>query len=57
MELFEEVHFKEELRLIHIDNLSVNPHQPRRSFNREEIEELAESIQAVGLLHPPLVQW
>ena len=48
---------KEELLVINVDDLTVNPHQPRRSFNPEEIEELAESIQSVGLLHPPLVRF
>lgn len=32
-----------------------NPDQPRRHWNLEELEELAASIHAVGLLHPPVV--
>ena len=47
---------KEELRMIAIEDLSVNPNQPRRHFKSEDIEELAESIRSVGLLHPPLVR-
>src|ERR1700722_15033226 len=44
--------------LVEIDlaNIHVNPFQPRRSFAKEELEELAQSILAVGILHPPLVR-
>ena len=44
--------------LLHIDisQISVNPFQPRRHFAQGELEELAQSIKAVGLLHPPLVR-
>lgn len=34
----------------------VNPYQPRRYFAQEELEELALSIKAVGLIHPPVVR-
>jgi ParB family chromosome partitioning protein len=34
-----------------------NPYQPRRVFNPEQIEELAESIRAEGLLQPIVVRW
>jgi ParB family transcriptional regulator, chromosome partitioning protein len=33
-----------------------NPFQPRKHFNREELEDLALSIRSVGLLHPPVVR-
>lgn len=46
----------EELRTVRLDQISVNPHQPRRSFAQSELEDLAESIKAVGLIHPPLVR-
>lgn len=39
-----------------IGEIDVNPYQPRRHFSAEEIRELAESIDAVGLIHPPLVR-
>lgn len=39
-----------------IDRITVNPFQPRRHFAEEELRELALSIQAVGLIHPPLVR-
>lgn len=45
-----------EIKEIDIDQIEVNPFQPRRHFARDELEELAASIQVVGLLHPPLVR-
>lgn len=46
----------EELKEVFVDQISENPHQPRRHFSLEELEELAESIKEVGLIHPPLVR-
>lgn len=46
----------EELIEVPLDLIKVNPHQPRRAFAREELEELAQSIRSVGLIHPPLVR-
>lgn len=37
--------------------IQVSPYQPRRHFAREELEELAQSIRAVGLIHPPTVRY
>ncbi len=39
-----------------IDKVVPNPDQPRTYFKKEEIEELAESIKADGLLQPILVR-
>ena len=39
-----------------IDSVSPNPDQPRTNFKREEIEELAASIEKDGLLQPILVR-
>lgn len=36
--------------------IRVSPFQPRRTFSEEELEELAASIKAVGLIHPPVVR-
>lgn len=47
---------EEEIREIELDKIVVNPHQPRRIFSAEELEELAASIKAVGLIHPPVVR-
>lgn len=46
----------EEIRIVEIEKIVVNPYQPRRYFDPEELKELAESIKNVGLIHPPLVR-
>lgn len=47
-----------EAALVSVDPRSVaaNPEQPRRSFNEEDLNALAESIGLHGLLHPIVVQ-
>lgn len=47
---------QEELKEVPVEKIGVNPFQPRRHFAQEELEELAASIKAVGLLHPPTVR-
>lgn len=41
---------------IAVGSIEPNPYQPRRVFNAEQIEELAESIRAEGLLQPIVVR-
>jgi ParB family chromosome partitioning protein len=41
-----------ELRLIPISQIIVNKNQPRRHFDDDTIEELANSIKAVGIIQP-----
>ncbi len=41
---------------VSIDKIAPNPDQPRTNFKREELEELAQSIQKDGLLQPILVR-
>src|SRR5262245_37630623 len=48
--------FQEELREVPLALIHVNPYQPRRHFAQTELEELAQSIRTVGLIHPPLVR-
>lgn len=43
-------------KLIHIERITPNPDQPRKSFDQESLAELAESIQAHGLLQPLVVR-
>jgi ParB family transcriptional regulator, chromosome partitioning protein len=38
------------------EQIVVSPYQPRRHFAQGELEELAESIRSVGLIHPPVVR-
>ena len=45
-------HYKE----IPVSAITPNPRQPRRTFDEDAIEELAESIRQVGLLQPVVVR-
>lgn len=40
---------------IETDKIDPNPHQPRKSFNEEELRDLANSIREFGILQPLLV--
>jgi len=42
--------------LIAIQNIEVNPYQPRNEFNAEQLQELANSIQQHGLIQPITVR-
>ena len=44
------------VKLIPVEFLSPNPDQPRKTFNEDELAELAESIADKGLLQPLLVR-
>lgn len=48
--------FNEEVCEVAVEKIKVNPFQPRGHFSQDELEELAASIQAVGLIHPPVVR-
>lgn len=52
----QDVPANEVLLVVAVDKILVNPYQPRRHFALGELEELASSIKAVGLIHPPLVR-
>lgn len=41
---------------VEVDCIDDNPHQPRKTIDQARIGELAESITAVGLLHPIIVK-
>lgn len=45
------------LQPIPLERLAPDPHQPRKSFPRESIAELAESLRAQGQLIPATVFW
>ncbi len=47
---------EETINEVNCDAIRVSPFQPRRTFSEEELEELAASIRAVGLIHPPVVR-
>lgn len=44
------------VRMISVDLIDNNPEQPRKSFNEEKLNELAESIQQHGIVQPLIVQ-
>ena len=46
----------EELRHVPLELIDRSPHQPRRSFDEEQLLGLAESIKARGVLQPVLVR-
>ncbi|CUI15702.1 putative chromosome-partitioning protein ParB [Candidatus Protochlamydia naegleriophila] len=47
---------QDDLREVFLTQIRINPYQPRRDFKPEELQELADSIKAVGIIHPPLVR-
>lgn len=46
----------ETIEEVDINAIQVSPFQPRRQFSEDELDELASSILAIGLLHPPVVR-
>lgn len=46
---------KQHILELPIDKLEANPDQPRKTFNQQELDELADSIKRNGLLQPILV--
>ncbi|MCH9633215.1 MAG: Stage 0 sporulation protein J [Chlamydiae bacterium] len=47
----------EQIEIIEIDLIKSNPFQPRiDSFETEKLNEMAQTIKQVGLIHPPLVR-
>ena len=44
------------MRAIALDQIEANPYQPRSHFDREALEELAESIRQQGLIQPVTVR-
>ncbi len=47
---------KEEIVQLPLDKIRPNPFQPRQDFNKKELEGLAESIEAKGVLQPVAVR-
>ena len=44
------------VHLVPLENIGFNPEQPRKSFNSNKLNELADSIKQVGILQPVLVR-
>ena len=47
---------KEEIKLIPLNDLRSNPYQPRKIFDEESLQELAESIKEYGVFQPIIVK-
>lgn len=41
---------------IPLDKISINPYQPRKSFDEQELQELAQSIKSYGIIQPIVVR-
>src|SRR5690625_1212794 len=52
----ENVEGEEKVEQISVDEIRSNPYQPRKNFDREALEELAESISQSGVLQPIIVR-
>lgn len=48
-------HSRDSIREVAVNNIQVNPHQPRHHFSHQELEELISSIREHGVLQPLLV--
>ena len=44
------------VRLIHLDQIEINPFQPRNDFDAEALEELTDSIKTFGLIQPVTIR-
>lgn len=51
----EKLRHKESIFLMEVDKIKENPLQPRRDFNEEELQSLADSISEHGILQPLIV--
>ena len=47
---------KDEIIQLNLDEIRPNPHQPRKNFNEESLNELAESIKKNGVFQPIIVK-
>ncbi len=45
-----------EAMLVAVDSIGLNPGQPRKTFNESTLQELADSIEQVGVLQPVLIR-
>lgn len=55
VEIVEEIVKEDSIKNININKIFPNENQPRKDFNKEALEELAESIKAHGLIQPIVV--
>lgn len=46
---------KNKVKMIDINKIEVNPHQPRSNFDKKRLKDLAESIENFGIIQPLIV--
>ncbi|QQE81513.1 ParB/RepB/Spo0J family partition protein [Alicyclobacillus sp. SO9] len=51
-----DVNEEDHIALIEVTDLRPNPYQPRRTFNEEKLQELADSIREQGIIQPLIVR-
>lgn len=44
------------IRRVSVDAIQPDPNQPRKAFEEESLNELAQSIQSIGIIQPPVVR-
>ena len=44
------------IRRVRVDSIQPDPNQPRKTFDQESLAELAQSIQSMGIVQPPVVR-
>ena len=47
----------QDLKIVSMDQIILSPFQPRKQFAAKDLEELADSLKSVGIIHPPSVRW
>ena len=47
---------KEDVVEVNLDELRSNPYQPRKTFDQEKLQELADSIKEFGVLEPIIIK-
>ena len=55
-DLVKNVNSQDYILEVNIDNVMLNPYQPRQDVSSDEICDLADSIRAVGIIQPPIVR-
>lgn len=44
------------IRRVRVDSIQPDPNQPRKTFDEQSLSELAQSIQSIGIVQPPVVR-
>ena len=44
------------IRSVRVDSIRPDPNQPRKTFDEQSLSELAQSIQSIGIIQPPVIR-